>query len=75
MEVGPRVAPLGGEREVAVLLARGASDPEIADLLFVSRGTVKRHIENILSKLALGSRSQVAVWAAQSGLLDDAPVA
>ncbi|HEX6511246.1 MAG TPA: helix-turn-helix transcriptional regulator, partial [Chloroflexota bacterium] len=61
------------ECEVAALLAHGLTNPQIAEQLVVSRGTVKRHIENILTKLGLDSRAQVAAWAAQQGLLDTAP--
>ncbi|HLG69507.1 MAG TPA: LuxR C-terminal-related transcriptional regulator, partial [Chloroflexota bacterium] len=41
------------EREVARLLAEGLSNPQIAERLVLSRGTVKRHVENILTKLNL----------------------
>jgi predicted ATPase/DNA-binding CsgD family transcriptional regulator len=52
------------EREVAALIARGYSNPEIATTLVIARGTVKRHVENILTKLALSSRAEIAGWAA-----------
>jgi non-specific serine/threonine protein kinase len=50
------------EREVAQLLARGYSDRQIADTLFVSVGTVGWHVHHILQKLDLHSRHQVAAW-------------
>ena len=50
------------EEEVASLVTLGLSNPEIASRLFVSRRTVSCHIEHILSKLHLTSRTQIAVW-------------
>lgn len=45
-------------------LARGLSNREIAGALCISERTVERHVENILAKLNLHSRTQVAVWMA-----------
>jgi DNA-binding NarL/FixJ family response regulator len=59
----------GREREVAVLVGRGLTDRQISSELSVSERTVHSHVRNILSKLGLGSRAQIAVWAAQRGLL------
>jgi DNA-binding CsgD family transcriptional regulator len=50
------------ETEVAVLLARGLSTAEIARELVVAVATVRVHVEHILRKLNLHSRSQVVVW-------------
>lgn len=50
------------ELEVARLLAAGHTDREIADALFIAPGTVGVHVHNILQKLELHSRVQVAVW-------------
>ena len=58
------------ELEVVQLLGQGRSNREIADALVISVRTVDRHVENVLGKLGLGSRSQVVVWAAQNGLLE-----
>jgi non-specific serine/threonine protein kinase len=52
------------EREVALLLARGQSDREIASTLSISPATASLHVHRILEKLALRSRHQVADWAA-----------
>jgi DNA-binding CsgD family transcriptional regulator/tetratricopeptide (TPR) repeat protein len=57
------------EREVAVLIAQGKSNREIADQLVVSYRTVETHVGTILSKLAFSSRSQIAVWAVEIGLV------
>jgi len=59
------------EIEVARLVARGCTNRRIAGELTVSEGTVATHVGHLLSKLALGSRAQIAVWATQHGLLDE----
>jgi DNA-binding CsgD family transcriptional regulator len=57
------------EREVASLIAQGKANREIAEILVVNYRTVEKHIENILSKLGFTSRTQIAVWATEKGLL------
>ena len=58
------------EREVQVLaqVARGLSNQEIADLLFIGERTVRTHISNILGKLHLANRTQAALYAQREGL-------
>jgi RNA polymerase sigma factor (sigma-70 family) len=56
------------EREVLVLLAQGASNKEIAERLFISEGTVKNHVSNILGKLQAENRTQAAEIARRYGL-------
>jgi non-specific serine/threonine protein kinase len=56
------------EQEVAILLARGLSNPQVAAELVISVHTAQRHVENILAKLGLNSRAQVAAWAVSQGL-------
>lgn len=56
------------EREILVLLARGASNKEMARELRVAESTVKIHVQNILRKLNLTSRVQAAVYAVESGI-------
>ncbi len=56
------------EREILPFLARGASNKEIARALNVAESTVKIHVQNILKKLNLTSRVQVAVYAVEHGL-------
>ncbi|MDX2160259.1 MAG: response regulator transcription factor [bacterium] len=55
------------EREVVQLVAEGANNREIAQRLFISEGTVKTHISNILSQLGLRDRTQLAVYVHQHG--------
>ncbi len=51
------------EQEVAALVATGASNPEIAEALFLSRKTVERHVSNILAKTGCRNRIELArVW-------------
>lgn len=58
----------GREREIVQCLARGESNKEIARRLDVAESTVKIHVQNILKKLNLSSRVQVAVYAVEHGL-------
>jgi DNA-binding NarL/FixJ family response regulator len=59
------------EREIEVLqlVAQGYSNPQIAEELCISINTVKSHIKNILGKLQLENRTQVATYAVQTGLV------
>lgn len=50
------------EQEVAQLLASGLTNREIAEQLRISQRTVESHVESILRKLGLGSRTQVVAW-------------
>jgi DNA-binding NarL/FixJ family response regulator len=50
------------EREVAKLVARGLTNRQIAEELVLSERTVENHVSNILKKLKLSSRSEVAAW-------------
>lgn len=58
------------EREIVQGLARGESNKEIARDLGVAESTVKIHVQNILKKLNLASRVQVAVYAVERGLTE-----
>lgn len=57
------------EREVVRLVAQGKSNSEIADTLVVAKRTVETHINNILYKLGFSSRTQIALWAVERGLV------
>jgi DNA-binding CsgD family transcriptional regulator/tetratricopeptide (TPR) repeat protein len=56
------------ERAVAVLIAQGRSNREIAEQLVISERTVETHVANILAKLHFGARTQVAAWVVEVGL-------
>lgn len=51
------------ERQVLVLIAKGASNKEIAKTLYISEGTVKNHVTNILGRLDVRDRTQAAILA------------
>jgi non-specific serine/threonine protein kinase len=56
------------EREVAVLIAQGRSNREIAEALVVGMRTAETYISRILNKLGVSSRVQIATWALEKGL-------
>ena len=56
------------EREVAALIALGLSNRDIAARLVISERTAEAHVSNLLSKVGLRSRAQLALWAARHGL-------
>ncbi len=57
------------ELEIVSLIARGRSNKDIAEKLYISEKTVKNHVSNILKKMALEDRTQVAIYAYQAGLI------
>ena len=56
------------ELEVVALIAQGLTNRQIAERLVISERTTHAHVRNILDKLDLGSRTQVATWAVEHGL-------
>jgi len=58
------------ELDVVRLVAKGWSNHEIAQSLVISEKTVKSHISNILGKLQLDDRTQLAIYAIKNGLAD-----
>ena len=58
------------EREVLGLIAKGRSNQEIADELFITLKTVKTHVSNILAKLQVDDRTQAAIYAIKHQLVD-----
>ena len=67
---GHRVTELTSrQQEVAVLVARGLTNRQIAERLVVTEGAAAKHVEHILDKLGVGTRAQIAAWAAERGLV------
>ena len=57
------------EREVLAAIARGQSNSEISEELFIGPATVKTHVSSILTKIGLRDRAQAVVFAYESGLV------
>jgi DNA-binding NarL/FixJ family response regulator len=58
------------ELDVLKLVAKGLSNREISEELYISENTVKNHVRNILEKLHLHSRMEAVVYAMRENLLD-----
>ncbi|MDP4093735.1 MAG: response regulator transcription factor [Bacillota bacterium] len=56
------------EIEIARLISEGLSNKEISNKLFITEGTTKNHITNILSKLGLNHRTQIALYVIENKL-------
>jgi class 3 adenylate cyclase/DNA-binding CsgD family transcriptional regulator len=56
------------EQEIAALIAEGLTNRQIAHTLVIAPGTADRHVANILGKLGVTSRAQVAAWVVEQGL-------
>jgi DNA-binding CsgD family transcriptional regulator len=74
-ERGERKRPSSGwesltptELDVVKLLAKGLSNPQIGERLFISRGTVKTHLAHVFSKLGVTSRAELAAEATRRRL-------
>jgi predicted ATPase/DNA-binding CsgD family transcriptional regulator len=52
------------EQDVAVLVARGMSNGQIAAVLVISARTVEKHVQHIMNKLGVSTRAQIAIWSA-----------
>jgi non-specific serine/threonine protein kinase len=61
------------QRQVAILVGQGLTNRQIAHHLVVSERAAAAHIEHILNKLSVNSRTEIAVWASQQGLLAKKP--
>ncbi|HWI51742.1 MAG TPA: response regulator transcription factor [Symbiobacteriaceae bacterium] len=56
------------EQEVLRLLGQGYSNKEVGEALFITEGTAKNHVSNVIEKLGLRDRTQAALWAVRHGL-------
>jgi predicted ATPase/DNA-binding NarL/FixJ family response regulator/DNA-binding XRE family transcriptional regulator len=61
------------EWQVAGLVAQGLDSARIAEELMIAEGTVRVHVEHILGKLSMHSRTQLAAWVVEPKLLDPPP--
>ena len=69
-----RSSPLSPrEQEVARLIAQGMSNRELANALVITEKTAANHIDHIMTKLDLRSRTQIAIWAVRHGVNDREP--
>ena len=66
--VGPADILTAREREVAALVTTGLSNGEVAKRLYISTKTASVHVSNILAKLGLSNRAELAAWAVRHGL-------
>lgn len=66
----PKTALTDREREVLEHVAQGATNKEIGAALYISENTANYHMKNILSKLHLRNRTQVAAWALEHGFFN-----
>jgi DNA-binding NarL/FixJ family response regulator len=57
------------EREVAALISEGLTNSQLAERLFISPKTAAVHVSNILTKLGLSSRAEIAAWAVRHGIV------
>jgi DNA-binding NarL/FixJ family response regulator len=62
------------EREVVALVARGMTNREVGQVLFLSPRTVGRHLSGAMRKLGASTRTGAAMAAAEAGLAPDTPV-
>src|SRR5262249_54150810 len=66
---GPSPGLTRSEAEVAALVARGLDNRQIASQLYLAVRTVEAHVDHILSKLGFRTRTQLAAWVHEEGLL------
>lgn len=64
-ELSPR------ELEVLQHVGRGETNPEIAEKLFISEGTVKNHVSHIYEKLGIRTRAEAVAWAWEHGMMEE----
>jgi len=75
-DLSSNIEPLTGrELETLQLIARGLSNQEIANALFVHERTIAKYVSSILNKLHLANRTQAALFALREGLADQRQLA
>lgn len=57
------------EKDVLRLMAKGLTNEEIAQRLFISPHTVKNHVSHIYQKIGMDDRTKVALWAVRAGIV------
>lgn len=57
------------EKDILAALAKGLSNQQIADMLFIGDTTVRSHVRNILGKLGVSNRTEAAIFAVESGIV------
>ena len=57
------------EKEILILVAKGLTNKQIAEQLFITENTVKNHVKNLFSKLKVDNRVQLAAYAMKNGLI------
>ncbi|MGH9262468.1 MAG: helix-turn-helix domain-containing protein, partial [Acidimicrobiales bacterium] len=70
VEPGGPAALTPREREVVALLAEGLTNSQIAERLYISPRTAAVHVSNVLAKLGMASRTEVAAWAIRTGVAE-----
>lgn len=70
-EAAPNIDLTEREKDIVVRISQGKNNQEIAEELFLSKGTVKNHISVILDKLALRDRTQIAIFALNHEIKND----
>lgn len=67
----PKISNLLTDREIEVLkaLAKGYSNMQIAETLFISQRTVQNHLHNIYNKLGVNGRTEAVIYAIQEGII------
>lgn len=58
------------EEEVLLTVARGKTNAEIAEVLFISVSTVKAHLSSLMTKLGARNRVEIAIWAYETGRIE-----
>ncbi|HRW38810.1 MAG: response regulator transcription factor [Acidimicrobiales bacterium] len=58
------------EEEVLLTVARGRTNAEIAEELYISMSTVKTHLASLMTKLGARNRVEIAIWAYESGRIE-----